>query len=208
VPHAARAASATLIDALSHRSFRFHETMFESSRDWKTGRYRENRTVLSDITHGRRFAESVLSAYSDNPNELRAGLILGYDDLELLNSLGVVRGKKKMACFYVSLANFDALQRFEFANMCVLMLVLEKVLKRCGAVRVVSGADSITGEVDPKDWASFGNQVRESMAGNIRIRVSTSPASPPASPSRLPPRRLQPTTNLPHLGELFGWWDG
>lgn len=167
------------------RSFR--EKVLAASELWKTGELRKTPKVLSDITHGSVFRESILSALSTDPLLLCVGLILGYDDLELLNTLGVCRGKKKVACFYVAVANLSATERFEMSNICILMLVLEKVLKRCGAVRVVAGASSINGEVDAADYASFGAQVRASLAGEAKITVSPCLAWPPVLLLASPP---------------------
>lgn len=102
---------------------------------------------------------------------MRIGLILGYDDLELANPLGAVRGKHNTACFYVALANLNASERFEHKNICVLMLVLSKVFKRCGPIRVLSGGDAATGEVRSDDPFSFGAQFRSSVAGESYIEV-------------------------------------
>lgn len=147
--------------------------MLSSSDLWKTGALRTEHVELADITHGSCFRSSYLSAMAEKEeaNDLRVGLILGYDDLELCNPLGTVRTKHKTACFYVAIANLPAERRFIHNNMCVLMLVLEKVLSRCGAVRVVAGADAVTGEVYEEDFASFGSQLRSSIAGNVHLQV-------------------------------------
>lgn len=147
--------------------------MLCSSELWKTGALRTQQQELADITHGSCFRRSYLSAIAnrEEAHDLRVGLILGYDDLELCNPLGAVRTKHKTACFYIAIANLPAERRFIHNNMCVLMLVLEKVLSRCGAVRVVAGADAVTGEVYEEDFASFGSQLRSSMAGKVHLQV-------------------------------------
>lgn len=147
--------------------------MLVSSALWKTGALRTQHDRISDITHGSYFQKSYLSAIASHAemNDLRVGLVLGYDDLELCNPLGAVRTKHKTACFYIALANLPAHRRFAHDNMCVLMLILEKVLSACGAVRVVAGADAITGEVYGQDFTSFGAQLRASIAGQVFIQV-------------------------------------
>lgn len=156
--------------------FRFRDELLHSSELWKSGALRVEQRELSDITHGSYFRRSYLSAIAshDEMNDLRVGLILGYDDLELCNPLGAVRTKHKTSCFYVAIANLQAQHRFEHRNMCVLMLVLEKVLARCGAVRVVAGGNAATGEILDSDFASFGAQLRASMAGDVFLTVCLS----------------------------------
>lgn len=180
---------------------RFRDYILESSKLWKTGALREPPKVISDIMHGAVARKSVLTAPSEEENLLRIGWIFGYDDLEILNGLSVGRGNKKLACFYLALTNLPAPVRFEHENICILMLVLQKVLKRCGAVRVVAGASGVTGEIDPNDWASFGAQVRASLAGETELKVKRH-RQPRCQPRRQPPRqprhqpRRQPRASL------------
>lgn len=152
---------------------RFRDDVLVSSELWKTGALRTPQTCISDITHGSYFRRSYLSAISsqEERNDLRVGLILGYDDLELCNPLGAVRTKHKTACFYIALANLPAHRRFVHDDMCVLMLILEKVLSACGAVRVVAGADATTGQIYEQDFTSFGAQLRASIAGQVFVQV-------------------------------------
>lgn len=162
------------LNCLHSAGTRFCEAILASSEKWKTGELQNPPSVLSDITHGSYFRESRLATpcTEEQADDLRVGIILGYDDLELANPLGAVRGKHKVACFYVALANLSSRERFQHHNMCVLMLLSEKVFRKCGAVRVVAGACARTGQPVAEDWASFGAQFRESAAGNTFIQVS------------------------------------
>lgn len=159
---------------------RFKEEVLNSSELWKTGELRKAPSDISGITHGEYFRKSLLSAPAvpGEEDDLRVGLLLGYDDLEIANPLGVARGKHKLACFYLAIANLAAPKRFEHENMCLLTLVLEKVLKRCGAVRVVAGADAITGELLEADFGAFGCQIRQCLARNVCLTVCRSTAIP------------------------------
>lgn len=153
----------------------FCEEVLQSSELWKTGQLQNMaRGTISDITHGEYFRRSRLSrpAGPGEEDDLRVGLILGYDDIEMVNPLGAARCKHKMACFYVALANLNTVARFKHKNICVLMLVREKVLKRCGAVRVVAGANASTGDLlDEDDLASFGAQFRASFDRKTFVKV-------------------------------------
>lgn len=154
--------------------YRFCDLVVDASDLWKTGTKREHQlSLIGDITHGAYFRRSRLSAKAteSEKDDLRLGLILGYDDLEIANPLGVARGKHKTACFYLAVANLPAALRFEHCNLCVLMLVLEKVLRKCGAVQVVAGADGVTGEIVRDDFSSFGAQFRASVNGETFVEV-------------------------------------
>ena len=107
---------------------------------------------------------------------VRVGLQLGYDDLELLNPLGVCRGNKKIGGFYGAIMNFPAEMRFKHSYMSPLCIVEEKLLTRCDPVRVVSGADPATGEVIPEDVASMGAQLRALEKG-VKKLVSSAATS-------------------------------
>lgn len=152
---------------------RFRNEVWHSSERWKSGTFCYTPPVIADITDGAYFRQSKLAqpACPGEEDDLRVGLILYYDDLELNNPLGVCRGKHKVACFYVALANLPAKMRFVHHYIGVLMLVLEKVLKGCGAVRVFAGANHLTGEVITDDAHSFGAQFRASCRGETYVTV-------------------------------------
>lgn len=153
--------------------------MWLSSEKWKSGNLVHTPSVIADMTDGAYFRQSKLAqpATPEEEDDLRIGLILYYDDLELNNPLGVTRGKHKVACFYLALANLPAKMRYEHHYMCVLMLVLEKVLKGCGAVKVFAGANHLTGEVSTDDVHSFGAQFRASCRGETYVTVSAQSSS-------------------------------
>ena len=126
------------------------------------------------------------------PREIRIFLIVGYDDLEPLNTLGAFRGNKKLGAFYGAIGSIPAELRFEHELMAMLMMVDENVLTRCDPVRVVAGADPVTGNIVPEDVASLGAQFRELFPGVLRkVRFSTSPPThPPHQP--IPPAARPP----------------
>jgi hypothetical protein len=89
----------------------------------------------------------------------------GPDDLELLNPLGVARGLEKQACTYGGCGNLAPEQRFAHENMCIMLMCPQKVIAELDPVRVFSGADPLTGEIIPEDWASPGAQLRAGIEG-------------------------------------------
>ena len=42
-------------------------------------------------------------------------------------------------------------------------------------IALVAGASGVTGEIDETDWASFGAQLRASLAGRLFVAVRASP---------------------------------
>lgn len=101
------------------------------------------------------------------PREVRAFLMLGFDEMEPNNPLGPWRGNHKMACFYGAIASINAALRFEHEMMALLLMVEDKTLTQCDPVRVFAGADPVTGELIPGDTTSPGAQMRELYDGVI-----------------------------------------
>lgn len=155
----------------------FRVAMLTSSDLWKTGKLRTEPAAYDDIIKGLFFRQHQFSRRAEvgEENDLRALFVMSYDDCEFLDGFGVVRGKKKAGLFYVSLVNLGPDMRFLHKYIGLLMVVLTKVLMRCGAVRVVAGASGVTGEIDETDWASFGAQLRASLAGRLFVAVRASP---------------------------------
>ena len=152
---------------------------------------------------------------------VRVGLQLGYDDLELLNPLGVCRGEKKIGGFYGAIMNLPAEMRFKHQYMSPLCIVEEKLLTKLDPVRVVSGADPTTGEPLPEDVASLGAQLRALEKGVTRLVSSpalaaaalaaaslaaiapTTPASaPPIAPALVAPAPIAPALTAPSVNPL------
>ena len=152
---------------------------------------------------------------------MRVGLQLGYDDLELLNPLGVCRGEKKIGGFYGAIMNLPAEMRFKHQYMSPLCIVEEKLLTKLDPVRVVSGADPTTGEPLPEDVASLGAQLRALEKGVTRLVSSpalaaaalaaaslaaiapTTPASaPPIAPALVAPAPIAPALTAPSVNPL------
>ena len=133
---------------------------------------------------------------------VRVGLQLGYDDLELLNPLGVCRGEKKIGGFYGAIMNLPAEMRFKHQYMSPLCIVEEKLLTKLDPVRVVSGADPTTGEPLPEDVASLGAQLRALEKGVTRLVSSPALAAAALAATSLaaiapPPLLPPPPLRLP-----------
>ena len=91
--------------------------------------------------------------------------------MALLNALGVARDDEHQACFYGALGNIPAEERYNHEYLAILAMLDEKVLKKLDPVRVIAGADPITGEFIPEDWASPGAQFRAGEFGLLtRVR--------------------------------------
>lgn len=141
-------------------------------------------------------AEICLCASTGGPRVVRVGLQLGYDDLELLNPLGVCRGEKKIGGFYGTIMNLPAEMRFRHQYMSPVCIVEEKVLKKYDPIRVVSGADPATGDVIPDDVGSLGAQLRALEKGVKKLvrSPSSNPLPPPPPPTPSPPPSTLSTT--------------
>ena len=94
-------------------------------------------------------------------------LIGGYDDLGLVNPVGAVRGTRSEACFYGALASLPTDMRFSHKYMAILYCCDEKVLKSSDPVRVVAGADPLTGDILETDRISPGAQHRAGLKGRL-----------------------------------------
>jgi hypothetical protein len=133
---------------------------FASSDLYKSGSLRQPQTAIRDIAQGRALRNHPLTERSDNPKELRIGVVMSYDDLEVCNPLGVAAGKHNLACFYAAFTNIRGKERFHHDNMLLLTMAHEYNLKKYSATRVLAGADPVTGEAVEDDWSSFGAQMR------------------------------------------------
>ena len=123
-----------------------------------------------DMFDGSAVREHVFAQpHIDNENaelkEVRVLIILGYDDLEPLNALGAKRVWHKVGGFYGAIANLPAELRFEHEMMALLLAVEEAVLTRCDPVRVVAGADPVTGAFIKGDRQTLGAQFRALFDG-------------------------------------------
>ena len=99
------------------------------------------------------------------PRVIFVFFILGFDEMEPLNALGAKRGNRKVGGFYGALPALPAALRYEHEFMSILMVVEEKVLKKCNPIRVVAGADPHTGAFIPGDYQTIGAQCRELFDG-------------------------------------------
>ena len=108
-------------------------------------------------------------------------IIGGYDDLGLVNTVGVVRGTRSEACFYGSLASLPAEMRFRHKYMAILYCV-EESMKSCDPVRVVAGADPLTGDILTEDRVSPGAQHRAGQEGRLVMVLAWSRIHPRFNP--------------------------
>ena len=156
--------------------------MYQRSERWKTGAMLEDTTEWTDFDNGTAFkphpfAQKALNIPGE-PIEVRIAVMDGYDDLELLNVLGVQRGVQKQACHYGACGNLPPEVRFEHDNLIMLLICPQKIYTKCDPVRVFSGADPVTGVPIHTDWASPGSQFRAGMVGH-RVQVYTCTLSRP-----------------------------
>ena len=145
----------------------------------KSGDCRLQPTVFKDIMDGSVVRNHAFSnPWIDCPGqrEIRLFLMLGFDEMEPNNPLGPWRGKHKMACFYGAIASINAALRFEHEMMALLLMVEDKILTKCDPVRVMAGADPVTGELIPGDVRSFGAQMRELYDGVMIQVMSVAPS--------------------------------
>ena len=138
------------------------------SEYWKTGALLQVPAEYKDICHGSVFRKSCFAraATSNEVDDLRVTLIMGYDDLELNNPLGMTAGKNNAAMYYVTIGNLHAEVRFQHEHMAPLMAVLERIQKRAGVMRTFSGFDASTGEPFEGDWNAPGAQLRTLVDGD------------------------------------------
>jgi hypothetical protein len=150
--------------------------MVAKSDLWLSGAKAQETKVWSDWDDGLGFKPHPFAQAAPrldpvlNIPVLLIGVMMGYDDLELLNVLGVARGKKKQACVYGAIANLPSEDRFDHDNMAMIMVCSQKTLVKLDPVRVFAGADPVTGVPVPEDWASPGAQFRVGAEGQ-RARV-------------------------------------
>jgi hypothetical protein len=109
-------------------------------------------------------------------------LIGGYDDLGLVNPVGAVRGTRSEACFYGALASLPTDMRFSHKYMAILYCCDEKVLKSRDPVRVVAGADPLTGDILETDRISPGAQHRAGLKGRLVTVLACSRIHPRFNP--------------------------
>ena len=159
---------------INHRKAR--KRIYAKSEFWKSGATLEPLDpvtgVIDDFDKGtvwpsHPFAQKRVDK-PGQPIEVLVTILKGYDDLELLNALGVARGMKKQACTYGAIGNLEATERFDHDKMCILQMCSEKVLTKLDPVRVFAGADPRTGEIIVDDWASPGAQFRTGAEGHVR----------------------------------------
>lgn len=93
---------------------------------------------LNDITDGsiaRNHPHLLRAASPDEVDDVRIGLIVYYDDVEVCNPLGVAKGKHSIGCFYYAIINLPP--RLRMSKNCVQLFSLasSKALKQYGAAR-------------------------------------------------------------------------
>jgi hypothetical protein len=130
----------------------------------KSGALLERPTAITSWMHGsvfrqHSFAQPYLEQASSRP-VVRVVLILGHDGVELSNPLGQQAGVHNVNGVYGAIGNLPAPMRFQHCYMAPIQTVNERVLKRCDPIRVLAGADPMTGEFIPGDFSSIGAQSR------------------------------------------------
>jgi hypothetical protein len=147
---------------------------FASSDLYKSGSLRQPQTVIRDIAQGKALRNHPLTERSTNRKELRFGVVMSYDDLEVCNPLGVAAGKHNLSCFYAAFTNIRGKERFHHDNMLLLTMAHEYNMKKYSATRVLAGADPVTGEAGEDDWSSFGAQMR-ALKDGVAITARLTP---------------------------------
>ena len=146
---------------------------------WKTGVKRQAAQVYGDWDDGLAWKEHEWSAASEDirgaPIVVYVMLMMGYDDLELINPLGVKRGEQKQACCYASIGNLPPELRFNHLYMMMLMICKESLFDE-DPTRVFAGADQNTGVPITSDWMSPGAQFRRGYHGHlVQVRLALRP---------------------------------
>ena len=165
-----------IIFLMKHRR-ELRRRMYARSEVWKSGAKltRPANYTIADFDDGTVFPQHPFAQpmvdKPGQPIEVRVALMKGTDDLELNNPLGVARGTEKQACTYGCVGNLAPEERFAHENMCIMLMCPQKVIAELGPVRVFSGANPLTGQIIPEDWASPGAQLRAGMEG-IECKVN------------------------------------
>ena len=120
-----------------------------SSWEAKAG---ESITVYADITDGSVFRNHPeLGVEADRSDgTLRLGLILYYDEVEVVNAIGQFSGTHKIGLFYWGLLNYGPEVRMDLSNIHLATVVLDADVSYYGIEQIVSGPP---GELD---WAPNG----------------------------------------------------
>jgi hypothetical protein len=143
----------------------------KASDKWLSGAKMYPSDTISDFDDGSTFRAHPFSQPGEEDQdikELRVCIMLGYDDLELLNPLGVCRGDQKQACFYGAIMNLPRKHRFAHEYLSMLCICGEDTLHECDPIRVIAGANAQNGEIIANDWASLGAQFRSGFPGLVR----------------------------------------
>jgi hypothetical protein len=150
------------------------------SEQWKSGGCMQEPALIDHMDKGSTFRKSKFAQPDPDvpgrPRKLKIGLQMAYDDwLSTKNALSPHAPNQLMGGFYVAMINLDVPFRFEHENLCPVMQTHESVLKEFDMIRVLAGADPLTGEIIADDIASPGAQAR-CLAAGVTVRVSHAPS--------------------------------
>ena len=96
-----------------------------------------------DDALGARFHPRLMRAACDEEeNDLRVGIILNADDVEVCNPLGTARGDHKECGVQAALLNLPADTRCTEDNIMLVALAKAKVYKKHGMARILAGVDA------------------------------------------------------------------
>ena len=133
--------------------------------------------VYSDITDGSMVRDHPeLGVNADTSDgSTRIGLILYYDDVEVVNAIGSFAGVHKLGLFYWAFVNHDASKRMALHNIHLATVALESDISYYGIEQIVSGPPG-----EPSTGSSIGASLRELDTG-VHIKIDGKENTLPAT---------------------------
>lgn len=125
----------------------YRKQFIAKSDEWKRGERWEQKPdgplQNFDDALGARFHPHLMRpATEEEADDLRGGIILNADDVEVCNALGTARGDHKECGVQAATLNLPANQRFVPDNILLVALAKAKVYKKHGMARVLAGVDA------------------------------------------------------------------
>ena len=124
--------------------------ILHSSASYCAGGFR-NDSVIADIKDGLIFRKHPMLGERSRP--LLCGITAGeavktawklyYDDVEVVNPLGVARGMHAIGAIYISLINLDPASRNRLENTFLVTIAKASVIKKYGMAAVLAGPDPL-----------------------------------------------------------------
>ena len=125
---------------------KYREACITKSEEWKRGEHWQETPTgqldnFDDAAHARFHPHLMRPATSEERKDLRVGLIVNADDVEVVNPLGCARGDHKECGVQCATANLDTEDRMAPENIMLPALAKAKLYKVHGMARVIAGVD-------------------------------------------------------------------